>query len=272
MSDISHTILCHLYQNSEYKCESYSGNDQNTLLKKNEFLLNTRYPKPAIKPIEPATKPATKPIEPATKPATKPIEPATKPAPQPAVTTKPAEPAKPASLGKFTEQEKNEILRLHNVERSLVGAEPLVWDTSLEEYAQEWASSKKQNGMQHRVHAERLPSHNKNYGENLAWGASSEPLTNTDSLNSAVTGWNSEKKDYQCGQPFRGNEPDAIGHYTQVVWPSTKAVGCGIDVATYTDVNSDPGYKYQKRVVCNYYPAGNYIGQTPVPPDKCPLN
>ncbi|XP_057668227.1 venom allergen 3-like isoform X2 [Diorhabda carinulata] len=47
-----------------------------------------------------------------------------------------------------------------------------------------------------------------------------------------------------------------IGQYTQLVWANTKAVGCGMSI--YKD--SPRGF-YNQRLVCNYGPGGNIIGQ-----------
>jgi hypothetical protein len=41
----------------------------------------------------------------------------------------------------------------------------------------------------------------------------------------------------------------STGHYTQVMWASTRFVGCGYTVSGGT--------------LCNYFPAGNYVGQVP---------
>ena len=61
--------------------------------------------------------------------------------------------------------------------------------------------------------------------------------------------WWSEKKDYDFDKPgFAAN----TGHFTQIVWKSTKKIGCGF------------GKKGSKMyVVCQYYPAGNMLGSFP---------
>ena len=49
----------------------------------------------------------------------------------------------------------------------------------------------------------------------------------------------------------RGNWKDA-GHYSQLVWRSTREVGCGFA--------SGQGQDF---LVCNYAPVGNVMGQPP---------
>lgn len=59
------------------------------------------------------------------------------------------------------------------------------------------------------------------------------------------------------GQP--GLDGREIGHYTQVVWATTTAVGCAAIGYTEGDPNTTV-MPYQQLYVCNYGPPGNYIG------------
>ncbi|CAH8581480.1 unnamed protein product [Dicrocoelium dendriticum] len=53
-------------------------------------------------------------------------------------------------------------------------------------------------------------------------------------------------------------EPKKVcGHYTQIVWAKTRKLGCGIERCP----KSKMPFKYS--VVCNYGPAGNFVGQRP---------
>lgn len=62
--------------------------------------------------------------------------------------------------------------------------------------------------------------------------------------------WYSEIKDYT----FNGEENLNCGHFSQVVWASSKSAGFGI--ATASEDGGQAVY-----VVGQYTPAGNYIGQ-----------
>jgi hypothetical protein len=71
----------------------------------------------------------------------------------------------------------------------------------------------------------------------------------------AVNDWASEAKFYDR----RSNSciGGACGHYTQLVWSATREVGCG--------VGSCPKLEFRTTLVCNYWPAGNFIGERPYP-------
>ena len=66
----------------------------------------------------------------------------------------------------------------------------------------------------------------------------------------------------------------SIGHYTQMVWAETTAIGCA--AIGYTD-DDDPSPEMPHRIfyVCNYSPPGNYLGQRVYQADysssNCPL-
>jgi pathogenesis-related protein 1 len=74
--------------------------------------------------------------------------------------------------------------------------------------------------------------------------------------------WVNEKKDYH-GQPLCAPSSPGdpvIGHYTQMVWNTTKEVGCGFA--------SGPGGVFANSggtgiLVCQYNPPGNIFGQKP---------
>ena len=61
--------------------------------------------------------------------------------------------------------------------------------------------------------------------------------------------WLSEKKDYHGGQP---SGSPVTGHYTQIVWNTTRSVGCGIAVLPPSIVPNGGDV-----MSCRFYPAGN---------------
>ncbi len=89
----------------------------------------------------------------------------------------------------------------------------------------------------------------KNQGENL-WMGTAGAFT----LAEMVDDWGRERRHFANGifpeVSTTGSWSD-VGHYTQMVWRNTTAVGCAGRAA------SDGYY----RLVCRYSPAGNIIGQ-----------
>jgi pathogenesis-related protein 1 len=94
------------------------------------------------------------------------------------------------------------------------------------------------------------------FGENLAAGTPGAMNTVE-----AVQGWVDEAADYNLARNTC-RKGKVCGHYTQVVWRNTKAVGCATRMCTK---NSPFGPKFPtwQLWVCNYTPPGNYIGQKP---------
>ncbi len=132
------------------------------------------------------------------------------------------------------------ILNEHNKERALLNISNLTWNEDLAAYAQEWALqlAEEDESIHHR------PADS--YGENISW-ISNMP----DELSEGVSMWNEEKVYFKY-KPI-GNDWAKSGHYTQVIWKNTTQVGCGCAV-------SKSGAFF---FVCNYDPAGNYMGQKP---------
>lgn len=130
-----------------------------------------------------------------------------------------------------------EMLAAHNGVRGRVGVPPLAWSNRLAAQAQSWSES---------LSAHRRFGHNPNspYGENLfeIQGASASPAE-------VVDGWAREaaQYDYRTGKCH-----GTCGHYTQMVWRSTREVGCA--------VTSGRGLEIW---VCEYDPPGNIIGRKP---------
>ncbi|NJK51686.1 MAG: hypothetical protein HC936_00945 [Leptolyngbyaceae cyanobacterium SU_3_3] len=134
-----------------------------------------------------------------------------------------------------------EILDAHNQCRARVGVLPLKWSPQIASKAQEWADHLSRTGeFEHRSGG------GSGYGENLAAGG----MSPTD----LVKMWCDEQNKYdpQTGK-CRGNDPFSCYHFTQVVWRQTNELGCGLA--------SHP--QWDKVLVCNYDPPGNYSGQRP---------
>jgi len=139
----------------------------------------------------------------------------------------------------FSMAEITQLVDLHNEVRANVGVGPVSWSNEVASTAQSWANQLGQRDciMQH------SQSH---YGENLfmGWGGNYGVVD-------AVRAWESEKQ-YYWGQTIDHSNYRTFGHYTQMVWRNTQYIGCG---------KATCGQKIV--IVCNYDPAGNYIGQTP---------
>ncbi|OIS96796.1 PREDICTED: pathogenesis-related protein PR-1-like [Nicotiana attenuata] len=131
----------------------------------------------------------------------------------------------------------------HNLVRATKMELPLTWDSNLEKYAKWWANSRKEDCRL--MHS--FPEGDFKLGENIYWGSGST-WTPTD----AVNAWADEQKYYN----YASNscvEGQLCGHYTQIVWKSTRKVGCARVICDSGDVF----------MTCNYFPPGNYIGEKP---------
>jgi pathogenesis-related protein 1 len=151
----------------------------------------------------------------------------------------------PAETGSVvTQQVAQEALNFHNKVRKEVGVGPLVWSAGLAAFAQKWAENLAQKGckMQHRPYNGEWAQR---YGENIYWGKGRAFLPVD-----ASQSWYSEIKDYKH-IPVTIKELPSVGHYTQMVWQNTKAVGMGI--ATCKDGAII--------IVANYDPMGNMLGK-----------
>lgn len=128
----------------------------------------------------------------------------------------------------------------HNQARRAVGVPDLQWSDDLAGVAQRWADTLRGENctMRH--------SQQHGIGENLHWRSGGR-----DTPTSAIAGWLAEK---QFFDPTTNTcAPGKVcGHYTQMVWRSTRFVGCGMTTCGNTEL-----------WVCNYSPPGNYVGQAP---------
>lgn len=134
-----------------------------------------------------------------------------------------------------------EILAAHNRERTLLGIAPLVWSDDLAEDAEDWAEKlARANRMEH--------ARQRRHGENLFFNGAGRRTPAQ-----MVQGWTDEKLYYIPG----GAHPNVsttgdwrhVGHYTAVVWATTRAVGCAVKRSASSDF-----------LVCRYDPPGNVRG------------
>ncbi|XP_072168989.1 uncharacterized protein [Diadema setosum] len=150
----------------------------------------------------------------------------------------------------FSAEERMGILDLHNQLRSGVSPEAsnmryMVWDDSLATMAQQWS-----DGC---VYEHGNPTNISPFdpvGQNL-WAG-----TLYDDGTGATQAWYNEVTDYN----YESNQCSAVcGHYTQVVWAESYAVGCGRTLCANLVGFVPNAYM----ITCNYGPAGNFVGQRP---------
>lgn len=146
--------------------------------------------------------------------------------------------------------------KFHNDYRARHGVPALKVDDALAKSAQEWAD----NGETR--HSPR--DWRNGAGENLFY---TTERCREDHLEEAARLWYEEIYDYDYNHPdtVEGDDKEfakGIGHFTQMIWKSSKKIGVGI-------ANIDHG-KWHCLVVAHYSPAGNLLGsfKENVPPPK----
>ncbi|CAK9876228.1 unnamed protein product [Sphagnum jensenii] len=142
----------------------------------------------------------------------------------------------------------------HNAARADVGVAPLLWNTTLENYALTYSWSQIYQTPLSRITLLLIPgatswTHSGGpYGENLYDGYGDGSWTSPEA---AVDSWVSEKIYYDektntCSAP----EGDTT---RRCVWSSTTDLGCA-------SVPSEDGSTF---IMCSYYPPGNWDGERP---------
>ncbi len=150
-----------------------------------------------------------------------------------------------------------EFLAAHNRARAAEGVPVLVWSEDLARYAREWAKELNRSKSCDIVHRPRSGKFKQLYGENLYyasavnWSSGKRQIQNISS-NKVVGDWVAEKAHYNY-KTNTCNAGQMCGHYTQVMWKNSTAVGCAVSVCD----NKSQVW------VCNYNPPGNYTGQRP---------
>ncbi|XP_070574534.1 uncharacterized protein [Ptychodera flava] len=162
----------------------------------------------------------------------------------------------------FTASEIASMLARHNYHRSNVNPEAadmkyMSWDDDLATMAQQWSE---ECIWEHGNPTNISPF--SSVGQNLWMGGPYSSSASID-VDGVVDAWNDEVNYYD----YDSNGCSYVcGHYTQVVWASTYAVGCGI--AHCTTVTSST-FTNAFIVTCNYGPAGNYPTQPFVSGSPC---
>ena len=166
------------------------------------------------------------------------------------------------SLGQLSEDEKKQLLDMHNDDRrnvancatgvescpSAANMKLMVWDNDVAATAQAYADSCPSG------HGNREDRNNA--GENLAWGWPSR------SVESSMTGWVENEVKFYTFSPL--NSPgecaagEQCGHYTQAVWADSYRLGCGKRRCSNV-MGRGSGDAY----VCHYLPSGNFVGREP---------
>jgi pathogenesis-related protein 1 len=146
----------------------------------------------------------------------------------------------------------SEALTAHNRWRARVSVPPLAWSEALAQSSARWAAQLDQDGQCRMEHSD-APD----LGENLYWASPirwSTGLTTAQDVRPAfvVDVWGRELTDY-LAESNTCRPGKTCGHYTQIVWKETREVGCALRVCGVKD----------QVWVCQYRPAGNYIGQRP---------
>ena len=134
-------------------------------------------------------------------------------------------------------------LEAHNEARRDFGSPALRWNEELERDAREWAQRlARENRLRHEPRDQREGA-----GENL-WLGSRGVFRPQQMIDDLVN----EERFFRAGKfpnvSTTGNWRD-VGHYTQIVWPETREVGCAMASGRRSDV-----------LVCRYSPAGNFAG------------
>lgn len=152
-----------------------------------------------------------------------------------------APPSIPSTAPQFTDAAlfTSAILNSTNTFRSQHDASPVTWNTTLSAFASAYLASMRPESPESGSECDFSHSGGP-YGENLALGCGE--------VTGCVDLWGEEREQYAFGD---AGFSEATGHFTQLVWKNTTAVGCGARLC------GTRGWY----LVCEYWPRGNVIGQ-----------
>jgi pathogenesis-related protein 1 len=143
------------------------------------------------------------------------------------------------------------MLAAHNQVRAEVAVPPLQWSETLALGAAQHARHLADNGCR--------PAHSgqRELGENVYWSSPNFWADGTTSVKEIAPEmlprrWATERADYDLDSATC-RVGKVCGHWTQVVWRATQALGCGVAICP------DNGQIW----VCRYSPPGNIIGERP---------
>jgi uncharacterized protein YkwD len=132
----------------------------------------------------------------------------------------------------------------HNEARRRYGVGPLVWDEGLAHDAKAYAELLART---YRFEHDPQRGRQVRQGENL-WMGTRTAYSYGEMIGQLVD----ERRNYRPGRfpdVSRTGDWSAVGHYTQIIWPTSQQVGCA------TASNRTRDY-----LVCRYSPAGNIVG------------
>ena len=159
-----------------------------------------------------------------------------------------------ATYANAGEIDREAIVAAHNKWRAQVGVGELSYSPELEVSAQAWADNLKKTDHCQMRHSKPYGR----YGENLYWASAlvwSDGRRELQKVPSdkPVDSWGSEISDYNYAKNSC-KSGKMCGHYTQMVWRTSTKVGCAFAVCEDS----------QEQVwVCQYQPAGNWVGSKP---------
>ncbi len=144
------------------------------------------------------------------------------------------------------------MLAAHNQVRIRHRIPPMYWSPSLAKAAAGWAQHlalQRGCAMQH--------VQGTGQGENLFWASAvtwSDGRRDLQSVTAeqVVKSWAAEEADYNYAAN-RCRSGKECGHYTQIVWKTSRELGCAM--RTCRDKS--------QIWVCRYYPPGNWVGERP---------
>jgi hypothetical protein len=137
------------------------------------------------------------------------------------------------------------VVAIHNQLRARAGVQPLYWDRALASSAEAYASQLARTGQWQHSPPENRPGQ----GENL-WMGTRGGFT----IDQMIGSWAAEGRMFRPGRfpdVSRTGDWGQVGHFTQMIWPGSVRVGCGL--------RSSVRFDY---LVCRYSPAGNVTGVT----------